>query len=615
LEAKEKELKFLATEGKVIIPFFQRTYVWKKENWEVLLESLLSKPYGHFLGSIILKQIPVPSGESKKLEVIDGQQRLTTLSILIKVLYDLFSLELQKTTENVMRQILFCKPYETSSEYFVKIEHSQVDKEAYERVITANLDGKPPIDINTIKIYEDDDNENKGKSHRIAQCYKFFYEKLRTEHSEKERESLFNKILNSNNKMLVVIDLVEKDDEQAIFDTLNTAGVRLTTAEIVKNALYQKIIEQSGKENAIKFYKNTWEKIFLSDEETIRYWEREKVTGRLKRDNLEILLHSIAIIKEFFDPDKNNLGELSKLYKNEINNKSKEELETFANDIIEYAIIYRDKFPDFDKSTSFTFEDSVTRLFHILEELEISTFHPFILYVFKEFNGNDDEIKNILLNLERFVVGRMIARQETKSYNKYCKEFINNPESILEKLKETPDERISDGLKKITSNKNAALLLFWIELYRRHKDNKYDNKELKYTYSLEHIMPQKWEEHWNNIPKKYRPDGSEMTDEESKKDRYEKVYWIGNMTLLKTSLNSALRNYSFEKKMAGEGRKKGIKTYAELSITKEDIVKPYENGDKNWDEKKIEERTNKLEKEIMEIWKFKSEESLPENAT
>ena len=59
MEAREKELKFLATEGKVIIPFFQRTYVWKQENWENLLEGLISKPDGHFLGSIILKQIRV----------------------------------------------------------------------------------------------------------------------------------------------------------------------------------------------------------------------------------------------------------------------------------------------------------------------------------------------------------------------------------------------------------------------------------------------------------------------------------------------------------------------------------------------------------------------------
>jgi len=603
MEAREKELKFLATEGKVIIPFFQRTYVWGQENWENLLEGLFSKPEGHFLGSIILKQIRTPSGEPKKLEVVDGQQRLTTLSILIKVLYDTFPPDLQWNSKDEMRQVLFSKLSPTSSDYYVKIEHSQVDREAYERVIRANIDGNPPIEIEKI-------DEN---SHRIEQCYKYFCEALKQK-TDKEKEDLFNKILDPNNKMLVVIDLVEdKDDEQAIFDTLNTAGVRLTTAEIVKNALYQKIIEKSGRENAIDFYKNTWEKTFLSDEETVRYWEREKLTGRLKRDNLEILLHSVAIIEGFFDPDKHTLSDLSKLYKERIQGAEAEELEKFVNEIIDYAKIYRDKFPDFDKSTSFTFEDSVTRLFHILEELEISTFHPFILYIFKKFGNREEEIKNILANLERFIVRRMIARQETKNYNKYCKEFIKDPNSILEKLKETTDEDISNGLRKI-SNKNATLLLFWVELYRRHKGT-YDVKELKFTYSLEHIMPQKWEEHWKDIPEKYKPDGSKMTEEEAKKDRYEKVYWIGNMTLLRSSLNSALRNYTFEKKMEGEGRKKGIKAYADLSITKDDIVGPYDKGDRNWDERKIEERTNKLEKEIMEIWKFQSEENVHENAT
>ena len=594
MEAREKELKFLATEGKVIIPFFQRTYVWKEENWESLLEVLDSKPAGHFLGSIILKQIRTSSGEPKKLEVIDGQQRLTTLSILIKVLYDLFSETLQRNSKDEMRQVLFSKSSPTSSEYYVKIEHSRVDREAYEKVIKAGLDGNPPIEIDKI-------DEN---SHRIEQCYKYFYEKLLKEKTEKEREDLFNKILDPNNKMLVVIDLVEeKDDEQAIFDALNTTGVRLTTAEIVKNTLFKRLIEVSDRDYAVDFYKKTWETTFLADEETVKYWEREKLTGRLKRDNLEILLHSIAIIKGFFNPDGDKLSDLSKLYKKEVSNKSKEELETFISEIIEYAKIYREKFPDFKNSPSFSFDDSINRLFHILEVLEISTFHPFILFVFKKFQNNEEEIKNHLANLEKFIVRRMIAQQETKNYNKYCKEFIDNPASILEKLKETTDQDISKGLRRI-SNKNATLLLFWIELHRRYKDPRYDTRELKYDYSLEHIMPQKWEEHWKDIPVKYKPDGSKMTEEEAKKDRDEKIHWIGNMTLLKTKLNSALRNYPFEKKMTGEKGTDGIKAYADLSITKDDIVAPYENGDKTWDENKIEERTKKLEKEILEIWKF-----------
>ena len=592
MRAEAKSFKFLSLEGKIKIPFFQRTYVWDEENWERLLEELSHGPEGNFLGSIILKQLTTSSGKPKRLEVIDGQQRLTTLSILLKVLYDLFEDKIKENIKTDLWPILFYKEDYTSSEYKIKIECSRVDADAYEEIINPN---NLPLDLASIN----------DKRHKILRCYKYFYENLKDENEEKRR-GIFNKILSTENKMLVVIDIDQNDDEQAIFDTLNTAGVRLSTAEIIKNALFQKVIQvYENKEQAIKLYNETWEKTFLSDEDRVNYWETERLTGRLKRDNIEILLHCFGVIKGFFDPDKHTLSDLSKLYKEEIQRKnSKEESEIFIKEIIEYANIYQEKFPAFDNSTLFSFEDSINRLFHILEVLQISTFHPFILYVFK--NCQDENcVKEKLGMLEKFIVRRAIAQHSIKNYNKYCKEFIKSPDSIFEKSKETTSEDISNGLKTI-SNKNAALLLFWIELYRRSKGNKYDTKELKYTYSLEHIMPQKWEEYWGNIPRKSNPDGSKMSEEEAKKDRNEKIYWIGNMTLLRSALNSALRNYPFEKKMNGEGRKKGIKAYADLSITKDDIVEPYDRGDKNWDEKKIKERTNKLENEIKEIWDSQS---------
>jgi uncharacterized protein with ParB-like and HNH nuclease domain len=592
MKAEAKGFKFLSLEGKVKIPFFQRTYVWDKDNWEGLLSELSNETKGHFLGSIILKQLPTSSGEPKQLEVVDGQQRLTTLSILLKVLYDSFPKEIKESCKSEIWPILFYRKDYTITNYEIKIEHSKVDADVYEEVINANITGNSPIDLDSV-------NEN---SHKIFRCYKYFLRSLQDK-SEDERKNLLNTILNPENKMLVVIDLVEaSDDEQAIFDTLNTAGIRLSPAEIIKNALFQKVIKVESKDTAICLYNETWEKTFLADEDTAKYWETERLTGRLKRDNIEILLHCIAAIKGFFDPDKHTLSNLSKLYKEEIERKnSKEELKAFINEIIEYANIYQEKFPAFDKSTLFSFEDSINRLFHILEVLEISTFYPFILFCFKKYKNKEDPIVNMLANLEKFIVRRMIAQQETKNYNKYCKEFITKPDSILEKLKETTDDQISNGLRSI-SNKNSALLLFWVELNRRNIDRRYDIKELKYTYSLEHIMPQKWEEHWKDIPKKYNADGSEMTDDEAKKDRYNKIYWVGNMTLLTSSLNSALRNYVFEKKMNGEGRKKGIKAYADLSITKDDIVTPFENGNTVWDENKIIARTANIGKEINQIW-------------
>src|SRR4051812_46086537 len=91
MDAGAKSFTFLGNEGQVTIPFFQRGYVWNEANWTDLLTDLLTDLFNanrrHFLGSLILKQQRSASGEPKNVTVIDGQQRLTTLSILLKALF------------------------------------------------------------------------------------------------------------------------------------------------------------------------------------------------------------------------------------------------------------------------------------------------------------------------------------------------------------------------------------------------------------------------------------------------------------------------------------------------------------------------------------------------
>ncbi len=586
MESREQPLRFLTLEGKIIIPFFQRTYVWKEENWEELFNEL-SKDNNttNFLGTIILKQLPSNSGESKKLEVIDGQQRLTTISVLLKVLLDNLSKQDKSQVESDIKQILFFKPNIFDAGQ-IRIEHSRVDKDAYEQVINGT------INIQNI-------NET---SHKILLCYKYFNDRLLENQLEKNELiiRMLKKLLDANNKMLVVIDLRENDDEQKIFDTLNTAGVRLTAAEIIKNSLFKKFIELAGKDEAIKFYKITWEKTFLNDQETSQYWEKERQVGRLRRDNIDILLHSIAVIEDFYDPDKYILSDLFKLYKAKISEfNDVEALKVFVNDIMNYARIYREKIIEITNDTLLFYDDGLNRLLHILDTLEISTFHPFILYVLKNFYDDQNTQRDLLLKLEKFVVRNLLLNEfPTKNYNKLCKQLIMNWEELNDKLNELPIDDCIRGIKNI-NNKNANLLLFWIELYR-HSNDYYDMQELKYDYSLEHIMPQSWQEHWNFeiVP---HPN-YQYTDEQKKLDRNEKIYWLGNMTLLKGKLNTALRNYDFIRKMNGENRKKGIIAYADLSITKDDIVAPFNSGDKVWNESKIENRTNSLFEEIKKIW-------------
>ncbi|MDF2957600.1 MAG: DNAse/DNA nickase specific for phosphorothioated or glycosylated phage DNA [Candidatus Alkanophagales archaeon MCA70_species_1] len=576
-------------EGKVKIPFFQRTYVWDEDNWEDLIEEFLDEEKtNNFLGAIILKQLPPVSGKPKELEVIDGQQRLTTISILLRALYDSFPEDIKQNVRDTIFQILFFKKDYTSPDYDeIRIEHSLVDSESYRKVI------KEPETINLDQINE--------KSHRILRCYKFFRE-IFENMSVEEKRKLLNKILDPDNKMLVVIDLEERDDEQSIFDTLNTAGVRLTSAEIVKNALFKRLIELSGKQEAIKTYKETWEKFFMRDEDTLTYWEKELTTGRLKRQNIEILLHSVAVIEGFYDPDKHTLSDLSKLYKKKIEEfRTPEELKNFITKIIKYAEIYKDNIYDFDKSELFSFSNELEgikkRLLHILNILDISTFHPFILYIIK--SKDETEQKEYLKSLENFVICNAVARKiPIKNYNKLVKQFIKDPTNLKKEVKKITKEDIETGLKRVP-NKLASLILFWIELYRRHKEKRSDILELKYTYSLEHIMPVKWREYWNfdRVP---HPNNN-LSEIEKENDRDEKVFWLGNMTLLRSRLNASLRNYDFERKINGDGRKRGIRHYADLLITK-DIVERFDQGDKTWNEEKIENRTKEFTDMFLKIW-------------
>ena len=105
MKAEARSLTFLANEGSVKIPFFQRAYVWNEDNWEELISDLLESGKSHFLGSLILKQVAVPSGNTKQVLVIDGQQRLTTLSILLRTLYDSFDDDTQEACKQELENL------------------------------------------------------------------------------------------------------------------------------------------------------------------------------------------------------------------------------------------------------------------------------------------------------------------------------------------------------------------------------------------------------------------------------------------------------------------------------------------------------------------------------
>lgn len=602
MQAREQALTFLNNEGTLQVPFFQRSYVWDIRNWEELLDELTNEKKNTFLGSLILKQENVASGEHKKALIIDGQQRLTTLSILVKALFDTFSDQDKQGRQNMLYTILYYfDSYQAKK--LNKIEHSHIDAQSYNAVMEEQI---TPEAYGSIVIAAPDTGITSTDSN-IWQCYAYFRTRFE-QMPETQRLRLFARLLDSNHKMLVVIDLDSTEDEQAIFDTINSAGVRLSGADIIKNALFQRATQLMGQERVIQLYNHYWVPAFSSDLETTQYWSTMRLTGRLLRDNIEILFHSIAVIKGFFDPDTTTLSDVPACYKAYLQKiQSEKELTDFLQEVAEYARLYREKILLFDKSTLFSFDQNEQRLFHLLNQGDLSTFHPYILFLHHEMlkgHISDKQKQQKLYELECFVARNMLAHGETKGYNKLCKELIRNPETLTSKLNTLTDDMVSNGLDKI-SNKMAALFLFWIELKRRHDDPKESLKELKFAYSLEHIMPQKWTAYWsyNAVPYVTAEGDARPDDDSGTQERNRAVYRLGNMTLLNSSLNTSLRNYTLDKKINGEGRKKGMRNYADLKITKDDIVMPYQNGRlKAWNEASIQQRTRQLAQEILTIW-------------
>lgn len=643
--AGAKSLRFLGEGKKLTVPFFQRSYVWKKSNWEELLNSFDNETASPFLGSIILKNITIPLGPEEKM-IIDGQQRLTTITILSKAIYDSLPPSEQEEsgiTDDV-KAFLFYK--DNTSDKFrqshVKITHSRIDSEAYEKVLRAGLfDDAGKIDRDTI-------NEQSSK---ILQCYKYFMEQLSTR-SISQLERLHNVMFSSDRNIFVLIELENFDvNEQYIFDTINRAGMHLSTADIIKNNLFKHLLNTAGNEKSKKdavtnFYEKNWETMFNPDQPTTDLWDSKRRFGNVEHSNLEFLFYCVACInwgekyKKAIEnsaesgSERNNrdllFNELASVYEWATQSSTYEELFVLVHQILDYARIYKTyilelkcKLEDENTTIYFRYKDYVNRLLLILEKFGIQMFYPYVLKRLYEGlyergqNGAEEKIKADFHVLESFVVRRKISPKGTHDYTSKCQYIIDNGiGSLISGELCDPDSQISDRdifdyLHK-TEDNAAKMILFLIELYRR-RDATQDVEHLEYRYTLEHIMPKKWDTHWTNVPVRDGDSELQPDSDEGKEFRNKAIQQIGNKTLLTGSLNSKIRNSDFIRKVNGElPQMPGYKYHTSLSLTA-NIVEQAQI-DPVWDETHIENRTKELYKEFLTLWPSFSE-LLPQPAT
>lgn len=613
MKAEAKSLRFLGEGKKLSVPFFQRNYVWNQDNWNELIETFENAEIMPFLGSIILKE-----DSSQESTIIDGQQRLTTITILAKAIYDSLSDESKQPGSGIRHAIesfLFYRKNAADDfkDSLVRIEHSQLDRKDYARIISAGiLKENDVIDLDTI-------NPSSGN---ILKCYKYF-RKVLAHRADSSLKDLFNSMFNENRRVFVLIELQHGDiNEQTIFDTINRAGMRLSTADIIKNNIFKHLLEACGeddtrKQRVIDEYKDCWESVFYSTLAESDMWDEERIFGNVKHNNLEFLLYCVACIK--WGEDGDMFSRLENVFEKSTEKMGYSELLALIAEIKEYALIFKKYVLDFNASLNdeesneyFKYEEGVRRLLLILQKFGVQMFYPFVIKRLKEVNQNEND-PQLLFDfsvLESFVMRRKVINKGTHDYTSKCYQVIQNGATyLIESDLAKPEAGISDAEIKqclaYTKDETAKMILFWIELYRRSGNN-FDERALEYRYTLEHIMPRKWNTHWIDVPVKTADRELSAATEEGRIERETHIQSLGNKTLLTCNLNSALRNAAFMEKINGSGENKpGYKRHTSLLLTKELVDQSA--TDTVWDEAHIHTREQKLASEFIRLWPTFSE--------
>ena len=278
---------------RLVVPLFQRPYVWNEENqWDPLwddvvrvanrvLEKPFEKHHPHFLGAVVLQQVQKQTGQMQERTGIDGQQRLTTLQLLLDALHA--ELLLVKALPPAMRiepLVTNAAPFCVKDEDRFKVWPTNRDRSAFNAVMAAT----PPIDYDTVG----------HRGERMVEAHRFFSEQAREwlalggpeaiERRAAAIETVVRELL-----QLVVIDLTVDENAQEIFETLNARGAQLTAADLIKNFIFQRLLESGT--NVEQAYETHWK-----DFET-GFWETEISVGRLRYPRSSIFLNHWLIAR------------------------------------------------------------------------------------------------------------------------------------------------------------------------------------------------------------------------------------------------------------------------------------------------------------------------------
>ena len=577
-----------------VVPLYQRPYVWRRDtHWEPLFLDVLgvvqqwhartpeerSDVSPHFLGAVVLDQKRTPVGAIEERHIIDGQQRLTTLQLMLAAAaeaasragFDRQSRVLQKLVTND-------SDIAAGSDGVLKLRPTNVDRFTYDIVM-----GQP-------QSQDDRDDAQLGFS-LVQEAHAYFASSISSwladddameSSTPEERVDALVETLRSFIH-IVVIDLEPRDNAQVIFETLNARGTPLLAVDLVKNLIFMRALDSD--EDVGYLYRQYWRGFERW------YWREEIVQGRLKRPRAELFLMHWLTMKSVelvnFHHLYSKFRELTlELGANEIPDLLKE----FARDA--------QHFESFDEREIGTPEH---RFFDRVKAMDTSILFPIVLFLFKQKGGvlTTNERNLALSALESWLVRRMICGYTPKAYNRIVLEILRavraDPgrahETIVKYLQSSTaetnvwptDEEVVVKVRGLPMygripRPRIRMILTAIENEMRSEKSEEvlgDSASL----TVEHVLPQAWEMYW--------PNGESELDAQ---ERERLLHSLGNLTLVTKKLNPAMSNGPWDEKRVA------LNSHSVLLLNRQLVSK------ETWNHEAIEARTEELAMLLTSIW-------------
>lgn len=500
MKASETKLqRIIEGTNQYVVPLFQRTYSWDKREWSMLwddIDELCDKdaPGNHFMGSIVTAPTQsVPEGVTKYL-LIDGQQRLTTLFILLAAIRDRAGELNLGTLQPEIDETLLKNKFKQGNEAF-KLLPTQADRDAFVRVMQA---------------------EAAPDGSQIRRAYQYFAKCIRNP-PDRSLETLKRVVV--SNLLLVSIVLDPDDNPHLIFESLNAKGRALSQADLIRNYFFMKI--------------------HIDDQERQynRHWK--PMQDSLGDDLTECIRHFLMkdgpIVKQ---------GEVYFALKDGADSKSQAEILQYLEELTEYAGYYS-KLLRPDEEQELGLRERLGRL----RRIEVTTAYPFLLNGYRDYTRgqlSQEEFLQVLDVVENFMVRRWVCSVPSFGLNKIF------PPLYGQARQHGP---LVDGLKEVLRTKNYPRdaefreRLCASKLYapgERVAKTKLILERLEQTYGhrepvtfddlqIEHVMPQTLTDWWrSNLG-----ESGETTHELL-------LHTLGNLTL--TGYNASLSNASYPEK-------------------------------------------------------------------